>query len=237
MKNNFKKYKYILWDVDGTLLDFDYSQKTSLFHCLESIGVEGTDELNEIYTNINHRWWNDLELGKVTKQELLNGRFREFFETVNISCNDVEAFRKQYQHELGINYLIIKDALEVCTHLKRLGYHQYIVTNGVTATQLSKLSLSGFDVLMEDIFISEEIGFPKPQKAFFDECFARITAREAFFAPAECIIIGDSMSSDMKGGENAGIATCYFSPATDKIEDSVTYQIKELTEVYDILGV
>lgn len=232
-----KKYKYILWDVDGTLLDFDYSQKVSLFHCLEKIGVEGTDELNEIYTEINHRWWKNLELGIVTKEELLNGRFRDFFETVKIRCEDIEAFRSQYQYELGINFRPIDGAYEICSRLKELGYRQYIVTNGVTDTQLSKLSLSGFDKLMNAIFISEQLGCPKPKKEFFDRCFEQIKTEDDSFCLDRCLIIGDSMSSDMKGGENAGIDTCYFAPMQDVKEASVTYQIKELTEVYEILGV
>lgn len=231
-----KQYKYILWDVDGTLLDFGYSQKVSLFKCLEQIGVQGTDELNEIYTEINHRWWQDLELGKVTKEQLLSGRFKEFFETSNIVCSDFDAFREHYQYELGVNFCPIEDSLEICERLQRLGFHQFIVTNGVTKTQLSKLKLSGFDTFMDDIFISEQLGSPKPNKAFFDACFAQIRTKHRAFELDETIIIGDSMSSDMKGGLNAGIDTCYYCPCSSKKEE-VTYQISKLKEIYSILGV
>ena len=231
------KYKYILWDVDGTLLDFDYSQKISLFKCLKQIGVEGTDELNEKYSAINHKWWKNLELGLVTKDELLNGRFTEFFDTVQINCPDVEAFRKQYQYELGVNFCPVEHALEVCEHLKELGFLQFVVTNGVSSTQRTKLSLSGIDALMEGVFISEELGNPKPNKAFFDACFKQISLNNDDFNPELCLIIGDSMSSDMVGGQNAGIDTCYFAPNAEEKEESVTYQIKKLTDVYGVLGV
>ena len=230
------KYKYILWDVDGTLLDFDYSQKISLYKCLERIGVKGTEQLNAVYTKINHKWWQNLELGKVTKEELLPGRFIEFFEECHIQCEDIEAFREQYQWELGVNYLPIEGALSVCEKLKDLGFHQYIVTNGVTSTQQMKLKLSGLDSYMEGIFISEQIGSPKPNKEFFDACFLQIQKEHSSFSLEETLIVGDSMSSDMKGGENAGIDTCYFTPDMKEMEN-VTYQISKLTEIYAILGV
>lgn len=232
-----KAYKFILWDVDGTLLDFDYSQKVSLFHCLEKIGVKGTDELNDIYSQINHRWWKNLELGLVTKKELLNGRFYEFFETTKIPCQDVEGFREWYQYELGVNFCPIPNAIEVCKTLKEKGFWQCVVTNGVTDTQRSKLKLSGIDAFMEEVFISEQLGSPKPNKAFFDACFEKIRTHNEDFALEKCLIIGDSLSSDMTGGKNAGIDTCYFAPGICKKEEDVTYQIKELTEIYDILGV
>lgn len=232
-----KKYKYILWDVDGTLLDFDYSQKVSLFQCLETLGVEGTDELNEIYSKINHRWWRDLELGLVTKEQLLHGRFREFFENVDIHCPDLEAFRLKYQHGLSVNFLPVEHALEVCSHLKELGFKQYVVTNGVSTIQRSKLSLSGIDALMDDLFISEELGAPKPHMEFFEACFKQIKEKDSSFDPSLCLIVGDSMSSDMQGGMNAGIDTCYFAPKATAKAECVTYQIKDLTEVYPLLGV
>lgn len=231
------KYQYILWDVDGTLLDFSYSQKTSLFKCLARIGVEGTDELNSIYSVINDKWWKNLELGVVTKQQLLCGRFAEFFETCHIECADIESFRQQFQHELSVNFKEIEDSVNVCKKLQELGFHQYVVTNGVSSTQRTKLKLSGFDSFMEELFISEEIGFPKPKKEFFDMCFSKIKDMHSDFLPKETLIIGDSMSSDMKGGINAGIDTCYFAPNATTIEENVTYQIVRLTEVLSILGV
>lgn len=231
------KYKYILWDVDGTLLDFSYSQKISLFKCLDMIGVTGTDELNAIYTEINERWWKNLELGLVTKAELLSGRFVDFFETCNIVCPDVDAFRESYQYELGVNFVPMEGAIEVCGKLKDLGFHQYVVTNGVTSTQKTKLALSGFDKLMDGVFISEQIGMPKPNIEFFDACFSKIKETNIDLKLEEVLIVGDSMSSDMKGGINAGIDTCFYAPELIEREEAVTYQIRSLYEVYTILGV
>ncbi|MBQ7358644.1 MAG: YjjG family noncanonical pyrimidine nucleotidase [Lachnospiraceae bacterium] len=231
------KYKYILWDVDGTLLDFSYSQKISLFKCLEKIGVTGTDELNAIYTEINERWWKNLELGLVTKKELLSGRFVDFFEACNIACSDVDAFRESYQYELGVNFVPMEGAIEVCDKLKNLGFHQYVVTNGVTSTQKTKLSLSGFDKLMDEIFISEQIGVPKPHIDFFDTCFSKIKEQDTEFDLTKVLIVGDSLSSDMQGGINAGIDTCFYAPTLVEREKTVTYQIQSLYEVLSILGV
>jgi len=230
------RYEYLLWDVDGTLLDFEYSMRVSLYKSLKKIGVEANGEMIERYSQINDGWWKRLELGEVTKKQLLPGRFVDLFEEYGIQCDDLDAYLADFQENLGCEYQLMENALEVCRELKKQGYRQFVVTNGVTRTQKNKLKLSGLTDMMEALFISEQLGAPKPHKEFFDACFAEIKNKYPGFDKSKALIIGDSLSSDMQGGINAGIATCYYNPERKDIKDvNVTYQISRLEEIFEVV--
>lgn len=228
------RYDVILWDVDDTLLDFPYSQRISLEKAAQRIGVSMTEEMHSRYTVINNRWWKRLEKGEVTRAQLLSGRFEEWFAQCGIVCEDVEAFREDYQRGLGQFFRYRDDSFAVCTALKGK-CRQFAVTNGVTAPQLSKLKLSGFFDIMENIFISEQIGAPKPQRLFFD----RVLETMPEVPKSRILIVGDSLSSDMRGGNNAGIVTCWYNPS-DQInttEVETNFVIRHLREVLAIVEV
>ncbi len=230
------RYKYLLWDVDGTLLDFEYSMRVSLYKSLKKIGVEATEEMIDRYSQINDRWWKRLERGEVTKAQLLPGRFIDLFAEFGIQCDDVNAYLKDFQENLGREYRIIENAAEVCAELKAQGYHQFVVTNGVSRTQQNKLQLSGLTEYMEEVFISEQLGAPKPQKEFFDVCFEKIAQKYPDFEKSETLIIGDSLTSDMQGGINAGIGTCFYNPGgADTGELKVSSQIAKLEEIFEVV--
>lgn len=226
------RYDVILWDADNTLLDFDYSQRFSISKSLQEIHITPTEDMIQTYSNINDSWWKRLERGEVTKPQLLTGRFVDLFAAYGIVCEDMSGFCKRYQQYLGSIYKYIDDSLEVCKGL--MGKcRQFVVTNGVTATQLGKLRLAGFDQVMEDIFISEQLGVPKPQKEFFDRVFEKLEG-----VPLERIlIVGDSLTSDMKGGNLAGIDTCWYNPTDlpNTSEIKTTFIIHNLKEVPKIL--
>lgn len=235
--NPKKRYCYLLWDVDGTLLDFDYSMRVSLIKSLKKIGVTATDEMIDRYSQINNGWWKRLELGEVTKAQLLPGRFMDLFAEYGIECPDLKAFLQDFQRNLGCEYKHMENSPQICQKLRDMGYHQFVVTNGVTVTQENKLKLSGLTEFMEALFISEQMGAPKPHKEFFDACFKAIREKYPDFDLSEVLIIGDSLSSDMKGGANAGIDTCYYCPGSDSedIQPDVTYKIKSLTEIFEVV--
>lgn len=226
------RYDVILWDVDGTLLDFNYSQRKAICKCIEDIGITPSEEMIVRYAQINEGWWRRLELGQVTREELLVGRFSDLFTEYHIECVDIELFKNQYENMLGNIYTLKENSLEICNYLKGK-CRQYVVTNGVTSVQMNKLKSSGLWDVMDGIFISEQIGAPKPQKAFFDKVLESIPQKNK----TRILIVGDSLSSDIRGGNIAGIDTCWYNPDNEanNMEVKITYCIHYLKEVIQIV--
>lgn len=226
------KFEIILWDVDQTLLDFDLSQDYALKFSFKEFGLEADDEIVARYAAINDAYWKRLERGEVTKSELLTGRFEALFRELGIPHISSERFGTVYQKALGSVFYFRDDAYQLCRKLKGK-VRQYAVTNGVSSTQRNKLHLSGLDQILDDIFVSEEMGYPKPYIEYFDRCFQKIPD----FHKDKAIIIGDSLSSDMKGGNLAGISCCWYNPE-GKVNDTglkIDYEIRNLWEVEEIL--
>lgn len=226
------KFTTLLWDVDGTLLDFIYSQRYALTKCFQTIGREINEEILNRYSAINDSFWKRLELGEITKAQLLTGRFTQLFEEYRIENVDVEAFRQEYQEALGSVFSYIDDSLTICKALQGK-VMQYVVTNGVTSTQVNKLKLSGFFDIMEELFISEQIGAPKPHKEYFDYCLAHIEEQDK----SKILLVGDSLTSDIKGGVLAGIPTCWYRPegTVNPTGYEPDYEISNLHQIFDIL--
>lgn len=226
-------YTTILWDLDNTLLNFTASEKYAFQTCMRNAGITPTDELLAAYSKINLSFWKMLERGEITKDALLAQRFVSFFESVQITGVDVTLFKDTYQRLLGSVYYYLDDSLTLCEKLHRT-HRQYIVTNGVAATQRSKLNLSRLATVIDGVFISEEIGFEKPSVEFFERSFAGIPA----FQKEEAVIIGDSLTSDMQGGNNAGIACCWYNPAGQPAPAHIRidHEIRNLWEVPAIVG-
>lgn len=229
-----KKFTTILWDVDGTLLDFLYSQKYAITKCFQTAGRDITEEQIKRYSQINDDYWRRLELGEITKDQLLTGRFATLFEEYKIKDIDLAVFAKEYQEALGSVFSFIDDSLTICKALQEK-VRQYVITNGVTATQMNKLKLSGLAEAMDGIFISEQIGTPKPAKEFFDYCLKHIEEKDK----SKLLIVGDSLSSDIKGGVLSGIPTCWYRPegAINDTPYHPDYEISDLHMLYDILEV
>lgn len=231
------KYTTILWDVDNTLLDFAYSMRESLQQCYQKLssGKMLSEEMIANYDRINISYWKRLEKGEVTKAQLLIGRFQDWFALEGITDIDPVEFRAMYQIALGEIYAYMEpDALAICRNLSK-HVKQYVVTNGVAKTQRNKLILSGFMDVFDGIFISEEIGANKPDAVFFEGCFAQLEEKDL----SRILLIGDSLSSDIKGANNAGIAACWYNPGEELCSEDVTidYEIRSLQEVYKILEI
>lgn len=225
--------KAILWDVDGTLLNFKISESTSLKRTFVHYGYpECDDETVSVYSKINQSYWEKLERGEVTKEQVLRCRFEDFLALQNMDISPTE-FCKQYEKGLADIVIYIDDSLDILKRLKYDGYLQYAVTNGAKAVQSKKLVNAGFDQIFDDIFISDEVGYEKPTKGFFDFVKEHIPA----LSHDEILIIGDSLTSDIKGGINMGIKTCWYNPTGKKApkEYSIDYEIKTLDEIYTIL--
>ncbi len=225
--------KYVLWDVDGTLLNFHLAEENAIRACFDEYGLgDLSDDRLAVYRKINNKYWKALERGEITRLEVLEGRFREFFQKFGYDTDIVSDFNISFQENLGKTYVFNDKAYET---VNKLGdrYKQYAATNGFAIAQEGKLKGAGLDTIFEDVFISEKIGFEKPSKEFFDYIFDTIGSREK----SQYVIIGDSLTSDIRGGNNAGIKTIWFNP--DRLEKDkdidFDYEVINLEEVLDIL--
>lgn len=222
----------VLWDVDGTLLDFRASEEECIRKCLAGYGADITGEQMEWYSQCNTSYWKRLEKGEITREQVYLGRFEDFFRYIGREDIPTETFNDEYQDALGESVVMHDDAMEMCEYLKT-GHRQYVVTNGSAVAQRGKLRRSGLGELMDGVFISEEMGTEKPSVKFFDLCGETIPG----YDPEKTIIIGDSLSSDMAGGNNAGMICCWFNPTGEKAPDGmrIDYEIKTLKELEKIL--
>lgn len=228
-----KYYKYLLWDIDDTLIDFKSSEKMALKECFNVFGVILTDEDVEIYSKINHHYWELLAKGKIKKSALLIRRFEDFAKQLSFNEIDCAAINNLYQDKLGEYAVMVEDAYEVCAQLKS-SKKQYAVTNGTAVAQNKKLDNTGLRELFDEIFISDEVGYEKPDARFFQHVFSKISG----FKLEEAILIGDSLSSDMTGANRAGIDCCWFNPKGTVNENAsiqINYEIKKLRELLEIV--
>lgn len=222
----------VLFDLDDTLFDFHKAEKIALTKTLVHFGIDPTEETLALYSTINAAHWKRLELGEISREEVKVGRYRELFETIGVECDPVKA-TAYYESMLAIGHYFIPGAPELLEELYRK-YRLYIVSNGTAKVQEGRIGSSGIAKYMDGIFISQILGANKPDKQFFDICFAEIPD----FSLSETVIIGDSLSSDIKGGINAGITTVWFNPKGIENDNNIKpdYTIKELSEVPGLLS-
>ena len=222
----------VLFDLDDTLFDFHKAEKIALTKTLVHFGIDPTEETLALYSTINAAHWKRLELGEISREEVKVGRYRELFKTIGVECDPVKA-TAYYESMLAIGHYFMPGAPELLEELYRK-YRLYIVSNGTAKVQEGRIGSSGIAKYMDGIFISQLLGANKPDKQFFDICFAEIPD----FSLSETVIIGDSLSSDIKGGINAGIITVWFNPKGIENDNDIKpdYIIKELSEVPGLLS-
>ena len=222
----------VLFDLDDTLFDFHKAEKIALTKTLVHFGIDPTEETLALYSTINAAQWKRLELGEISREEVKGGRYRELFKTIGGECDPVKA-TAYYESMLAIGHYFMPGAPELLEELYRK-YRLYIVSNGTAKVQEGRIGSSGIAKYMDGIFISQILGANKPDKQFFDICFAEIPD----FSLSETVIIGDSLSSDIKGGINAGITTVWFNPKRIENDNNIKpdYTIKELSEVPGLLS-
>lgn len=224
-------YDIVLLDVDGTLLDFTLAEKLGMEHVMRAYGVEPTAERLKLYHHINEGFWSAFERGEVTKDRLVWERFNVFFGRLGIQADGHET-EKLYRGQLDESAFLIDGALDLCEYLKGR-YDMYVVTNGASSTQYKRLAASGLDRFMKDIFVSEDAGSQKPQKEYFEYCFSKIPGGK----PERMLLVGDSLYSDIRGGQTAGTGTCWYNPGGGAGDPKIIpdYEIKRLEELKEIL--
>ena len=223
----------ILWDVDGTLLDFAAAEKAAIQRLFIEFRLgECTDDMVARYAAINDGYWKRLERGEITKREVLIGRFREFFTELGIDPDLSEAFNARYQHALGDTVVYRDDSLVIVKSLHGR-VKQYVVSSGTIVAQTKKLQRSHLGEWMDGIFLSEELGAEKPSPAFFDKVFAALPDIDK----ADMLMVGDSLTSDMAGGIAAGIPICWYNPnrRPRPADMAIDYEIQDLHQIFDLL--
>ena len=225
--------KIVLWDVDGTLLDFGAAERAAIRSLFSEFGLgECTDAMLARYSEINTGFWQRLERGELTKAQILTGRFERFFGEYGIDTGIVRDFNDRYQLRLGDTIVFRDDSPGVVRSLKGR-VKQYAVSNGTIAAQTKKLARSGLGELMDGVFLSEELGAEKPGIGFFEKVFAAIRPGDL----SEVMIVGDSLTSDILGGMNAGIRTCWYDPEGEPVPEGYRpdYVISDLRQAADCL--
>jgi len=226
--------KVILWDVDGTLLDFKKAEYVAIKKCFEVFHLgECSDEMIGRYSVVNRKYWEKLERKEITKPEVLVNRFVEFFATENIQTDCAKEFNEEYQKWLGETICFCDNSYELLKSLKGQ-VKQYAVTNGTKAAQDRKLSKSGLIDIFDGVFISEVVGCEKPGIEFFEHVWKKI----GHYEKDEIMIVGDSLTSDIQGGNNAGIVCCWYNPKGIKNETNlrIDYEVDDLQKVAEILS-
>ncbi len=225
------KYEMLLFDLDDTLLDFEANERESLETLFTDNGFTFNKEIFATYHRINKELWNGYEKGTLDLNEVLNTRFSKTLHQLGQTVDGV-LWEMQYRTLLGQGYQLMEGAYDLCQQLSK-SHRLFIITNGVTETQLNRLRLSRLHPFFEEIFTSQELGYQKPAKEFFD--YVKEHIKE--FKADKALVIGDSLSSDIKGGYLAGIDTCWINRKNTEntLGIPITYTITKLPELYSIL--
>ena len=229
-----KKYTTILFDADDTLLDFDKDETQALINVMTQYSVPITEENIKTYKEINVGLWKALEKGEIDKPTLKQVRFRLFFEKIGFTPDeDPFIINEQYLSYLSDGGNLLDGAKELIENLKNNGYDLYIVTNGIQNTQKRRLTKAGIISHFTDIFVSETIGYQKPRKEYFDYVLSHIKEKNI----SNVLLIGDSLSSDIKGAINAGIPCVWLrrNKAADYSGYTPNHIIDDIREITDLL--
>ncbi|WP_136603957.1 YjjG family noncanonical pyrimidine nucleotidase [Paenibacillus dokdonensis] len=226
-------YEWILLDADETLYDFKMSESLALSSVLTSMKLDPMDKaITDCYNRINHGLWQELEQGLINSTELRVERFRRFCLEQGLN-EDAGIISDRYIESLSEQAFVLAGALDLCLYLKENGYRMAIITNGIKQVQFGRIGRSELKDFFEAVIVSEDTGFQKPQPGIFEHAFSKIGSAEK----EKMLMVGDSLTSDIQGGNNVGIDTCWYNP--NRLPNTTgivpTYEIHDLAELKEIL--
>ena len=223
--------KYVFIDLDDTIFDFHKAEALALSEMLLEFDITPTNAMTERYSRINKTQWELLEKKQKTREEVLTDRFTIFFSEIGSSI-DSRTARDIYEYKLGCGHYFIEGA-ETLLELLYGKYSLYLASNGTESVQTRRIASSDIGKYFDGIFISQAIGADKPSSEYFERCFSRIPG----FSKSEAIIIGDSISSDILGGKNAGIKTCLYNPKNKENTTGIIpdFEVRSLAEIPGLL--
>ena len=225
-------YKFLLFDLDHTLLDFDAAEDVALTQLLKEEGVEDIQAYKDYYVPMNKSLWKDLELKKIRKQELVNTRFSKLFSHFGIEKDGVY-LAERYQFYLAQQGQVFSGAMELLDSLIDRGYELYAATNGITTIQTGRMAQSGLAPYFNQVFISEQLQTQKPDALFYEKIGQQI----AGFSKEKTLMIGDSLTADIQGGNNAGIDTIWYNPhhLENHTQAQPTYEVDSYQALLEFL--
>ena len=223
--------EFLFLDLDDTILDFHAAERVALEKTFRELGITVSPEILERYKQINILHWKMLERGEITREQVKVGRFAALFEEQGITCDPALA-TPIYERHLAVGHFFLPGAEEAVAALAKK-YRLYLASNGTTSVQHGRMTSANLYRYFEQVFVSEEIGHNKPAKAYFDVAFSRIPD----FDPEKAMIVGDSLTSDIRGGNNAGIRTCWVNRhrASRDPDIHVDYEIESLSQLENLL--
>ena len=226
------KYYCILFDADNTLLDFDAAESKALADTLRNYGIEPDAETVQTYRTINEELWRQLEKGQLRRDKLMAERFTRFLKAVDAAGNGAE-MNKFYLDQLSTHPdLAAPNVLDVLKELSEVATLA-VVTNGFDRVQSRRVAESGMKDFIEEVFVSEKLDSEKPNRKIFDAALRSLGVENR----EHVLMVGDSLTSDIQGGVNAGLDTCWFNPghAENPGKVSPTYEIASLEELYPLV--
>ena len=227
-------HRNFLFDLDQTLLDFHASEYTALKIVLMKNGLSFSDEIYQAFKEFNKSLWLELEKGTITREELFIKRFEYIFGKCEGDSSNLDPLKTndEFIKTMSVNGVLMDGALDFVKRVKAeiQKARIYIASNGATINAKGRIASTGLDQYIDDIFISEDLGVTKPDPEFFDVCMERIGEPRS-----SCIMIGDSLTSDMLGAKNAHITSVWFMPSGDVKEAMLEYNIDYCATSFDEL--
>ena len=223
--------EFLLLDLDDTILDFHKAERLAIAKTFSDFGVEPTETVLHRYHLINRSCWERLETGEWTREQVLVNRFSLLFDEVGVEA-DATACARAYEKNLSIGHYFLPGALEAVQTLSGK-YRLFLVSNGTASVQKGRMTSANLYPYFEKVFVSQEVGHNKPAREYFEKVFDQIPG----FDPKKAIIVGDSLSSDILGGINAGIRTCWVNPdhAPGRADIQPDYEIEALPQLEALL--
>ena len=223
--------EFLFLDLDDTILDFHKAERVAISKTFREFGIEPTDEVLARYSQINKECWHKLELGLWDRETVLVRRFELLFAEHDIVCDGTKVARA-YEKNLGIGHWFLPGAEEAVDALSKK-YRLFLASNGTASVQQGRMTSANLYRFFEKVFVSQELGANKPAKEFFD----RATEQIPGFDPAKAMMVGDSLTSDILGGINAGMKTCWVNPTHAPADPQIPadYQIEYLSQLEELL--
>jgi 2-haloacid dehalogenase len=228
-------YQIILFDADDTLFDYSKSESFALTNAFKLIGIECSNNIVQSYRFINQQLWYDYEKGIIELELLRSERFKRLFAEHDLMTElNADDFSNNYIKYLGEGAFLIQGAVDICNYFLSHGIRIAVITNGIKEVQLGRINKSELSTSFEHIIISEDAGFQKPHRGIFEYAFNKLNFQDK----SKVLIVGDSLSSDIQGGINYGIDTCWFNPNRKVNSTGIkpTFEINKLEELLSLFS-